>query len=612
MRLVVLGDFHLDPDAYELTRSAMEDIERLKPDLVVPLGDFGSKERIGGIEGLHEVKPFLDMISAPKRPILGNHDLQRESGGGPQADGTMEAELIKLYSLEKPYGVIEFDTFRLFFASTEPQPADSCYCLQECYVTDEQFQTLVSELEQRPGVPVVFFTHAPPIGCGLRTVPRVHVRSTNAYLDQNHDPYRWKRLFESYPEIVMWFSAHYHLGHRYPDSHTYRGGTHFFITGVHGNCTRDESRLSRLIDIADGEVRVRTIDHVKRTVTDEGAFTHAGPLQTMIGSDGRNAGPALSIPLPGPGARLVRSSACSVGESASMPYGVHAVGPGKYAVTTQDGFTWEVEPEGEAVIGTLHYGEPLHAVALEGDSLWMSWNGGIGRSQLTSPWRFVRSFTAEWPQRKWPADEPVLSLAPHPDGGVWAASAGSIVRFDPERETFAGFRLTLSAKPVRLVPEGRRLRILDEDGRLWCWDGHGGGAQLERENILAFDALDGETAMITATGQGHLLELHGPHGVYRTALPPIAAADKPDMSAFQLVCLGGGTAAAIIRGYVYYADAAAASLVRLPHLAGSAAAICRSASPDGGKPASYGFAVHIADDAVLGRPQLEVWMRDPQ
>ncbi|WP_187375187.1 metallophosphoesterase family protein, partial [Paenibacillus antibioticophila] len=282
MRIVVLGDFHIDGQHPELTIKAMEDVAMIAPDLVIPLGDFGRNGRIGRPEGLREAKEHLDRTQAPLRPIMGNHDLERESGGV-QPSGTMEKAFLDIFGLQEPYGVLEFREWRLFFASTEPQPADSCYDVQECYATDRQFDALVTKLKERPGVPVIFFTHAPPIGSGLRTVPRVHVRSTNAYLDQNHDPYRWLELVRSFPEIVMWFSAHYHLSQGYVNSHTLIQGTHFFLTGVHSSCTRDGKRQSRVIDIHPAGLSVRTLDHIERRITEEGTFAWKGSPGTLMG-----------------------------------------------------------------------------------------------------------------------------------------------------------------------------------------------------------------------------------------------------------------------------------------------------------------------------------------
>lgn len=44
LRIVVLGDFYLDKIHIEMSRSAMNDVKESRPDLVVPLGDFGTSD----------------------------------------------------------------------------------------------------------------------------------------------------------------------------------------------------------------------------------------------------------------------------------------------------------------------------------------------------------------------------------------------------------------------------------------------------------------------------------------------------------------------------------------------------------------------------------------
>ncbi|WP_164716342.1 metallophosphoesterase family protein [Paenibacillus whitsoniae] len=611
MRIIVIGDFHLDPNHYELSRKAMEDVNNTVPDLVIPLGDFGSRAFIGSMDGLLEVKPFLDMLNAAKRPILGNHDLQRESGTGSQPKGTMESALQQMFHLDKPYGVMEFDEFRLFFASTEPQPADSCYSVQECFATDEQFAELITELDRRPGVPVIFFTHAPPIGCGLRTVPRVHVKSTNAYLDQNHDPYRWKQLYEQYPEIVMWFSAHYHLGHSYIDSHTFRNGTHFFLTGVHGTCTRDGSRLSRMIDISSHSVKVLTLDHVQRSITNEGAFNYNNSLSCMIHSTKWQPLPKLSMPIPDSQTILERIAFNSVGEQPALPQGLHLVEPGKYFVSTQDGFTWEVETDTEAVKGCLHIGEPLQALAVSGDYLWMAWDNYVGLSHLSSPWRFTRSFDAEWPQQRWVMEKPVQCMAPHPDGGVWIACNYTIQHFFPwQKDDSISKRLTLQARPHQLMAAGAYLWILCEDGTLWKWDGLSEKAHFELEDVLYFDIWGAAQAAVIRSNHRIrflLWSADGFEAVYWFPFQDKSILEIPDLFSHQLLVLGDQKLAALVQGNVYYWDKPGSTPVRLPHIQGQVSALTRSSLIPAADGLSCGFAVHVRDTSPEGRQQLELW-----
>lgn len=506
MRIVVLGDFHLMEDSIRLTSEAMEDVARCKPDLVVALGDYGLPEHIGSVTGLREAKAWMDLTGAPVRPILGNHDLQRESGKGRQQKRTMEREMMALFQLDSAYGTMEYEDFRLFFINCEPQPEDSCFSLQECYITDNQFDWIVRELERRPGIPALFFTHAPPIGSGIRTAPhRMHVKSTNAYLDQNHDPYRWQRLFQTYPEIILWFSAHFHLGHHYPDSQTVRSGTHFFNTGVHGTCTRDQQRLSRIIDIDASGLEVLTLDHGRRQISSSDLFRHPKKISTWMTST--NVMHSMSDA----GQDNVQMvAACSSGDEPAAHGGIVTVDRNKFIISALDGHCWEVVPESEAVMGSLHGGPALHASTVSKQTYWMAWGRFIGATDLNDPQRFIRTFECDWPMSKAECEEPILALAPHPEHGVWAATArhvyhtksvDNIGRLQPS--------VVLSRKTRQMISNRNGIWILDIDGTLWRWDGMG---DLERvyhgRNIYSFDVWQNNIAMLAINrgrAQVHLM-----------------------------------------------------------------------------------------------------------
>ena len=92
-------------------------------------------------------------------------------------------------------------------------------------------------------------------------------------------------MVQEHPEIVLWFSAHYHLGHGHPDSLSHRFGTWFFTTGVHGPATRDGSRQSRVIDIEPDRVVVRTLCHDIRGFDDALEWVHPGPLRALVVAD---------------------------------------------------------------------------------------------------------------------------------------------------------------------------------------------------------------------------------------------------------------------------------------------------------------------------------------
>src|SRR5699024_4142161 len=131
MRIVVVGDFHMKNDELDLTEQAIEDMANCSADLVVPLGDFGSNDKIGRPEGLRQAFDYLSRLNTKIVPILGNHDLERESGKDLHKQGNIQKKFKELYDLNETYQVLEYNDIRLIYLCTDPQPKDSCYEVQQ-------------------------------------------------------------------------------------------------------------------------------------------------------------------------------------------------------------------------------------------------------------------------------------------------------------------------------------------------------------------------------------------------------------------------------------------------------------------------------------------------
>ena len=262
MRIAVVGDLQYSNEGPIGIAEAFEDINRLSADAVVFLGDYGVGKEFGTPKSILDVCQLSKLLKAPKiYPILGNHDMALEAGKNKLPHGTIAKVLCDAYGLDSANYVVEYDDFRLVLFGIEPQPEDDFDNKNECYLSPESFERLNAILNERKDVPVIMFTHAQPIFGGLRTVPKVHVRATNAYLDQNHNPAKWLKLAKEHPQILMWFCGHYHIGHHYPNSATSRYGIDFYLTGVLTVASRDGSRHSRIIDINDNVFKVSTLDH---------------------------------------------------------------------------------------------------------------------------------------------------------------------------------------------------------------------------------------------------------------------------------------------------------------------------------------------------------------
>lgn len=594
MRIAVVGDFHLDGEDSAITRSAMEDIRDCRPDLVIPLGDFGTHDRIGTPAGLEEAFRLLRLAEAPLRPILGNHDLQRESGSGSQTKGTMEAALNRLSGLSAPYGVLEFENFRLFFVSTDPQPEHSCYQLQECYVSDEQFGLLVSELERRKGVPAVFFSHAPPLGCGLATIPYTHVRSTNAYLDQNHRPERWLELLRDYPEIVLWFSSHYHLNHHHPNAHTYRYGTHFFIAGVHGECTRDGHRHSRVIDIDADGLAVRTLDHAARRISGEGGWTFAAPL------------PLLMQPK-----RFARLAGLAVGVKPLLPNRLAALPDGRYLVASEDGYSWEVKPEWEAVMGAHHVNAGVRDLVAGKDGIWSAWERSIGFGRFDDPNRFARHPKGGSPACRTDAAAPVRCMASRPEGGVWVCMGNALWQAELIHHSSSEPSIELTAlaeleePPCQAIACGNSCLVLTASGTVYRWD----GSRIRKEQaygpLLAWGECREEMfALMLAESRLRIVRLRG--GPAEGVELPIAG-ESLTPSELQIVGLSRQRALLRIRGELHLWDGTDCPVCRIHTDTGPVTAIARDESDPSAE--RFCFTALSGD----GEPSvLEVWEVRPR
>lgn len=598
MRIVVLGDFHIHDEELELTRQAIEDVARAKPDLVVALGDFGCAHTIGSPAGLEKTYGLLRSTGARIRPILGNHDLQRESGRGSQRKHTMSRALKRLYRLERIYDVEEYDNFRIFYLCCEPQPARSCYQVQECYISRKQFEWFTAKLRERPHTPALIFSHAPPLGSGLRTVPDVHVRSTNAYLDQNHDPCRWSDLIRAHPGYALWFSAHYHLGHDGPGAHVVWERGCSFTTAVHGSATRDGCRQSRVIDVTDRRVVVSTLDHAVRSmrIAPDWVRDMDADLEGSLAAAVRDGGWAPTDQ----GWR--KTAEVHVGLYGERPARIELVHERLVYAGTKEGYLWEASPTDRAVMGTLQLGPSVDDVAAVGKSLWWCAGGSVYAARMNDLGRFARLKSAN-PEPPRIADAPPgrPALAADGAGRAWVAGSGKLLRLD-RKGPAAEYVLPLGiGRPRACYPLGRgRLELLNDAGELWyvepgrnkyelvsdgwlSWHrAHGSAAGIRRNEIVWFAGGDPLAMPLDGLGLG--------------GLPA-----KEELARCEVVCGRDGASIVRIGGRVY---AFRKPRSRPELLCGDGAAIVSS-----GREGTL-FGIYKSAEDPSAQPLLELWMME--
>jgi hypothetical protein len=132
------------------------------------------------------------------------------------------------------------------------------------------FQRTVEECPADDGWRVFVFSHAPPMGSGLRVLQENHVVNGCCWLNHSgKNLVRFIEIVRSNPCIKAWFSGHFHLGQDYQDSITYpdgnnRGSCVFAQTAVMGKkSSRDTRQQSRLLRGTKNGFTISTIDHSK-------------------------------------------------------------------------------------------------------------------------------------------------------------------------------------------------------------------------------------------------------------------------------------------------------------------------------------------------------------
>jgi hypothetical protein len=198
--VAVLGDLHLDPrypEDHEKGRShflkVLEDGKR-KNACVVSLGDLGesksvdeTKQLFAGTSACFKLaREYLDGFKVPFEVIGGNHDLEGIDEY-PTDKANLEA-FSKAFDKPTPQfkRVIAHKTLLLGLGSTVFR--DAVYTSHEVYIDDEQiewFKKTVEECPAEEGWRIFVFSHAPPMGSGLRVLQENHVVNGCCWLNHS-------------------------------------------------------------------------------------------------------------------------------------------------------------------------------------------------------------------------------------------------------------------------------------------------------------------------------------------------------------------------------------------------------------------------------------------
>jgi len=158
---------------------------------------------------------------------------------------------------------------------------DAKYTSHEVTIDQEQLEWFEDVVKQHPaheGWKIFVFTHAPPLGSGLKVLPENHVVNGCCWLNHSNqkESLKFIELVREHRCIKAWFSGHFHLGQNYQQSITLpnnnddddenttvdRGSCVFVQTSVmRSGTSRDGSQQSRLIRGNKDGFEICTVDH---------------------------------------------------------------------------------------------------------------------------------------------------------------------------------------------------------------------------------------------------------------------------------------------------------------------------------------------------------------
>jgi len=349
MRFAIIGDLQYWKAEVEELSFKMEQIRKYKPDFSFVMGDVGGSQ-MRSEAGLLETKEYVSMAGCPFHLIYGNHDVEYWPDNRFEYDP--ESTYRRVFE-ESPYISYIFDGVLFVCLSIERQPYESFITPYTVYISDAQYEWAKDVIEKNRDIPCVMIAHAPVAGSGLRCERPMHNAALDTYLDQTFKAERWVKLLRDNPQIRVWVSAHFHMGHDYESAITEREGVVHISSGVMTCCTRDERAHTRIIDITeDKRLLVYTLDH---NYDGELILDAEIDLYGKEKSKGRIKRPQRHEILIGDG---------------DMPESLWYDERHKsYYVSTEKGMLWEFSEELCDFCGALSYEKKVSGLFLENDML---------------------------------------------------------------------------------------------------------------------------------------------------------------------------------------------------------------------------------------------------
>jgi len=215
---------------------------------------------------------FLDGFGVPFEVVGGNHDLEGIDEF-PTDESNMEAYL-RILGKPTPQFIREIAPKTLMIGLGSVLFRDAVYTSHEVVIDDAQIEWFENTVKAHPaedGWKIFVFSHAPPMGSGLRVLQENHVVNGCCWLNHSggDSTRKFIEIVRKNSCIKAWFSGHFHLGQDYEDSLTFpegnnRGSCVFAQTSVMGRkSTRDSRRQSRLVEGNKDGFNILTVNHVR-------------------------------------------------------------------------------------------------------------------------------------------------------------------------------------------------------------------------------------------------------------------------------------------------------------------------------------------------------------
>lgn len=155
-----------------LLQAAFEQHPQAKHSLV-QLGDLGTGSTSGSREAFKRARQYLDSFDVLYSLITGNHDLEGVEFDSDSDNLTAWSEEFQ----QSHYWARDVGPCVLFGLSTT-RYRDNVLSHHEVHVDAAQLEWFEAALAAvAPDKPAVVFTHAPPLGCGLKVLNDLHIKN---------------------------------------------------------------------------------------------------------------------------------------------------------------------------------------------------------------------------------------------------------------------------------------------------------------------------------------------------------------------------------------------------------------------------------------------------